>query len=528
MKIRRLIIHDIENKPLLKGINLFFEREISDSINANCFIGVNGSGKSQILEVIIEIFLYLDSLFRNEHKLDKDKIFSPFAFRIEYEIWVDDILHLVIFECNELKTKTKDLKIEIFKKEEDLISQIDVSLDDIVNFIPTKIAGYSSGSNETLSLPFDSYYDEYAEYTWKRAKKIKDHDDYSDIDYDPRLYYMNYNTNLGIIISSFIFKDELPEFQFILDELRISELKSFVITIQTLGRQAPNRTKGGVILTPELQSWREKLINISDENIFDAKYQINTLKFNISEETILAFKDNFSSALELYTCLYKLELLNNLIVDKSTRDKIKKERKARKLVTKMPIISDINKVLNYSELKFSIKESEAEINYLSLSDGEHQFMNVFGTLLMINQDNCLFLLDEPETHFNPIWRKKFIRILEKITTNRKLDVFLTTHSPFVVSDCKQEQVYIFSRDENNGISVRKPDKETYGTAFDNILEMAFGINPPISENSLHEIQELQHEGNPEIIENRLKDFGDSLEKASLVNRMVLLKRQNEK
>ena len=527
MKIRRLTIHDIENKPLLKGVDLFFEKEILDSINANCFIGVNGSGKSQVLEVIIEIFLYLDNLFRKEHKQDHTKVFSPFAFRIEYEIWVENILYLIVFECHDLKTKSRDLCIEIFKKQEDLITKVNVPFDDIINYIPTKIAGYSSGSNETLSLPFDSYYDEYAEYTWKRAKKIKDYDDYSDIDYDPRLYYMNYNTNLGIIISSFIFKDELPEFQFILDELRIKELKSFVITIQTFGRQAPNRSKGGVILTPELQSWREKLINISDENVFDEKYQINTLKFNISEETILAFKDNFSSALELYTCLYKLELLNNLIVDKSTRDKVKKERKERKLVTKMPIVSDINRVMNYSELKFSLKDgNESEINYLSLSDGEHQFMNVFGTLLMINQDNCLFLLDEPETHFNPIWRKKFIRILEKITTNRKLDIFITTHSPFVVSDCKQEQVFIFSRD-NNKVLIQKPDKETYGTAFDNILEMAFGINPPISENSLNEIQELQLEKNPEIIENRLKDFGDSDEKASLVNRLVLLKKQNE-
>ncbi|KLT69617.1 restriction system-associated AAA family ATPase [Flavobacterium sp. ABG] len=526
MKIRRLKIYDIESKPLLKGVDLFFEKETTNIINANCFIGANGSGKSQVLEVIIEIFLYIDNLFRNENKLDQKKIFSPFAFRIEYEIYVNTEIHLVIFECDTIRTSFKNLHIEILKKGTESIENLDITSLSISDYIPTKIAGYSSGSNETLSLPFDSYYDEYAEYTWKRAKKIKDSNDYSDIDYDPRLYYMNYNTNLGIVISSFIFKDKLPEFEFILNELRIKELKSFVITIQTLGPLAPNRTKGGVILTPELELWKQKLINISDENIVDEKHQLNTLKFNINEETILAFKDNFSSALELYTCLYKLELLNNLIVDKTTRDKIKKERKERRLVTKMPIVSDINKVLNYSELKFILKD-DSEINYLSLSDGEHQFINVFGTLLMINQENCLFLLDEPETHFNPTWRKKFIRILEKITTNRKLDVFITTHSPFVVSDCKQEQVFIFKREDNNQILICKPDKETYGTAFDNILEMAFNINPPISENSLQEIQKLQHENNPKVIENRLSDFGDSLEKASLVNRMVILKNKEK-
>lgn len=527
MKIRRLKIYDIESKPLLKGIDLFFEKETIDVINANCFIGANGSGKSQVLEAIIEIFLYIDNVFRIENKLDSKKIFSPFAFRIEYEIYVKNEIHLVIFECSKLRSNSKNLHIEILKKQDEKIESLDTTSLNISDYIPAKIVGYSSGANETLSLPFDSYYDEYAEYTWKRAKKIKDFNDNSDIDYDPRLYYMNYNTNLGIVISSFIFKDELPEFGFILNELRIKELKSFVVTIQTLGPQAPNRNKGGVILTPELELWRQKLINISDENIFDEKRQLNTLKFNINEETRYAFKDNFSSALELYTCLYKLELLNNLIVDKTTRDKIKKERKERKLVTKMPVVSDINKVLNYSELKFILNDN-SEIDYLSLSDGEHQFMNVFGTLLMINQENCLFLLDEPETHFNPIWRKRFIRILEKITTNRKLDIFITTHSPFIVSDCKQEQVFIFKREENNQVLINKPDKETYGTAFDNILEMAFEINPPISESSLKEIQELQQENNPEIIENRLNDFGDSLEKASLANRVVILKNTENK
>lgn len=526
MKIRRLVIYDIESKPLLKGVDLFFEKGTADIINANCFIGVNGSGKSQILEIIIEIFLYLDNIFRNENKLDAKKIFSPFAFRIEYEISLNNEIYLIIFDCSELKTSFKKLHIEILKKSNDKVENLDVNSLNIVDFIPTKIAGYSSGSNETLSLPFDSYYDEYAEYTWKRAKKIKDHNDYSDIDYDPRLYYMNYNTNLGIVISSFIFKDELPEFEFILKELRIKELNSFVISIQTLGPQSPNRNKGGVILTPELELWRQKLINISDENIFDEKHQLNTLKFNINDETRLAFKDNFSSALELYTCLYKLELLNNLIVDKTTRDKIKKERKERRLVTKMPIVSDINKVLNYSELKFALND-DSEINYLSLSDGEHQFMNVFGTLLMINQENCLFLLDEPETHFNPIWRKKFIRILEKITSNRKLDIFITSHSPFVVSDCKQEQVFILKRESNNQISINRPPKETYGTAFDNILEMAFGVNPPISDNSLEEIKELQNEDDPDIIRKRLNDFGDSLEKATLVNRIIVLKEKED-
>ncbi|ROH91522.1 restriction system-associated AAA family ATPase [Chryseobacterium cucumeris] len=526
MKINRLCIYDIENRPLLKGLNLYFGTRLNDNnASANCFIGVNGAGKSQVLEALSEIFLFMDNLYRVENPLPEKYLLSPFAFKIEYEIVFEEVLHLVVFECDKVGGKLKDVDFSIFIKNDEELQQIDISQISLINFIPAKITGYTSGANETLSLPFDSYYDHYAEYTWNRAKNINDTADHSKIDYDPRLYFMNYNTNLGITITSFIYRDDFPEFQLILDTLNINELKSFVITIQTL---PPTRRNGGVIFTPELEEWRQKLINIADENIVDEKHQKNTLKFNITDETRIAFKDNFSSALELYTCLYKLELLNNLVVDKATREKLKKERADRKLLTKMPIVSDINKVMNYSELKLILNnKNRSEIDYLSLSDGEHQFLNVFGTLLMMNQDNCLFLLDEPETHFNPVWRRTFISTLERITHNRKQDIFITTHSPFIISDSKRENVFIFKK-ENEEIIVDNPSSETYGATFDNILKMAFEIVPPISENSLEEIKKLQHENDPNVIQEELENFGDSLEIATLRNRIILLKSKDQK
>lgn len=513
MRLRRLTISDIDYKPLMNGLDLLFEKQDNDSISTNCLVGINGSGKSQVLEIIAEIFLFLENVYRDENKIKS--LFSPFAFRIEYEIVNESGLCLIVFECDKIKTKPQDIIVEVFNWNDGQITEINLDNISLFHYLPTKIIGYSSGDNETLSLPFDSYYDEYAEYTWKRAKG-----DVLGNDYEPNLYFMNYNTNLGIVISSLIFREETPHIEVLLDKLCIDNLMSFTITIQTNQPDAPNKKNGGVILTTELESWKQKLINISDVNIYDDKHKKYTLKYSLDDTTKKAFKDNFSNALELYTCLYKLELLNNLIVDKTTREKIKKERKARRLVTKMPVVSDINKVLHYSELKFKLKNSK-EIDYLSFSDGEHQFLNVFGTLLIMKQDNCLFLLDEPETHFNPMWRRTFINTLEKITSGRKQDAFITTHSPFIVSDCKREDVFIFKRSDEK-IIIKSPDSETYGASFDNILNMAFDLNPPISENSLQELKKLKNENDPEIISDELTNFGDSLEKASLRNRIILL------
>lgn len=519
MKLRRLTVYDIDYKPLMKGIDLFFDKQNNVSINTTCFIGINGSGKSQVLEIIAEIFLFLENVYRKENKFKSP--FSPFAFRIEYEIFKSNYEYLVIFKCDKIKSKPNNLQVEILKKDvNDGTRIINISDIDLYDFLPTKIIGYSSGDNETLSIPFDSYYDEYAQYTYERAFGKKQGNDY-----EPNLYFMNYNTNLGITISSLIFREEISEIETILDKLNIVDLTSFTITIQTKQPDAPNRKNGGVVLTTELENWKQKLINIADIHVYEEKYKKHTLKFTLDETTRRAFKDNFSNALELYTCLYKFELLNNLIVDKTTREKIKKERKERRLVTKMPAVSDINKVLYYSELKFQLKNSQ-NIDYLSFSDGEHQFLNVFGTILIINQDNCLFLLDEPETHFNPMWRRTFINVIEKITLGRKQDAYITTHSPFVVSDSRRENVFIFKR-EDGRLLVENPNNETYGASFDNILDMAFDIHIPISENSLNKIIDLKNENDPNKINDELSNFGDSLEKASLRNRIIFLNSKND-
>jgi restriction system-associated AAA family ATPase len=513
MKLRKLIIYDIDYKPLVKGLELYFPKNEENYISANCFIGINGSGKSQTLEIIAEIFLFLENVFRIENK--KNNLFSPFGFRIEYEIFKDNIEYLVIFDCQEIKTKEKDIHIEIYKRNDVEFLPIDIVNVNLYDFLPNKIIGYSSGDNETISLPFDSYYDEYAEYTYLRAfGKV------SGNDYEPNLYFMNYNTNLGIAISSLIFREDIPNIDSILKVLEIDDLISFQITIQTLPPQSPNKSKGGVILTEELEEWKNKLIKLADKPFYDEKHKKHILKYNLDKVTRAAFKSNFSNAFELYTCLYKLELLNNLIVDKSTKEKIKKERKARRLLTKMPMVSDVNKVLSYSQLKLKLNNGN-EVDYLSLSDGEHQFLNVFGTILMISQNNCLFLLDEPETHFNPKWRRTFISTLKEITINRKQDMIITTHSPFVVSDCKNENVYIFKR-ENETVSIKNPQKKTYGASFDNILDMAFDIKIPISKDSLDEIEELNKNNDPNEISDKLEDYGESIEKNKLLSRIILL------
>ncbi len=513
MKIRKLKIIDIDYKPLMKGLDLFFQKSNDEFIHANCLIGVNGSGKSQVLELIAEIFLYLDRSFR----LGKDEL-SPFAFEIEYELFINGSRFLIIVECEKIKTKKKNISIDILKEGDE---EYEFDIETFQNFLPNKIIGYTSGANETLSLPFDSYYDEYASYTANRALKPE-----GLADYEPSLYFMNYNTNLGIAISSLIFEDELESIAVLKKELNIKGLTSFKLIIQTMQQNAPNRKNGGVILTPQLEDWKNRLIKCASKVAYEKLPERYILNYEIDAETKKAFKYHFSNALELYTSLYKLELLNNLIIKKEIRNKIEKERRGRKLLTKMPMVADDDKVLSYSELKLELTNGNI-VDYLSLSDGEHQFLNVFGTVLMINQDNSLFLLDEPETHFNPKWRRTFVSTLKQITKERQQDMFITTHSPFVVSDTKRENVFIFRR-ENDIIHISEPNQETYGASFDEILKMAFDIKVPIAKESFSLITELEQSDDPNYIKERINELGDSYELSALYRKIELLESNPKK
>jgi len=172
---------------------------------------------------------------------------------------------------------------------------------------------------------------------------------------------------------------------------------------------------------------------------------------------------------------------------------------------------------------------DQEVDYVSLSDGEHQMAQLLGTFCMLSSPNILFLLDEPESHFNPQWRVKFIsRILDLPTgdgdrreTSRaaRQDCLLTTHAPFIPSDIQRDKVFIFSKDEEQKIQIRNPDVETFGATFDTIIEECFDIYPPISQISRDKIKELMNSDDHEEIKAGIKSLGNSVQKAFLADHL---------
>lgn len=507
MRIERLYIEKIEHRPLLNGLELLFYHDKNGSIEPNCFIGVNGSGKSQVLETIAEVFYYLDKLYGNPYNITIVP-YAPLLFELDYTLTIKNKEYLI--QIKQHQPKGKAPKILITQNGKD----VEWHVDSMHLYLPKKIIAYTSGANETLSFPFLDYYDEYAEFTAKRALGKEKGDDY-----DPRFYLMDYSTNIGVVITNLVYSTS-KQIKQISGTINVNSLRSFQIIIQTKHKAAP---LGGVKLTDDLKGWildLKKSATCFDYIEKEDKYILDFYNNKATKDALLKY---FPKAIDFYTALYKIELLNNLMIDDRYLAEIKKKRRARKSLIRNPIVPEKDKVLNYSEIKLRHKSGEL-INYLSLSDGEHQFMNVFGTILMSDFDNALFLLDEPETHFNPKWRREFMNNLNEIAGGRYQDYFITSHSPFIVADSKREKVYIFKKDAKNKLEVKQPINETYGSNFDYILKMAFEMESTISQKSLDEIHELQKSKSIQDIEKGLVEFGDSSEKLYLLRRIEELKK----
>jgi len=265
---------------------------------------------------------------------------------------------------------------------------------------------------------------------------------------------------------------------------------------------------------------------------YDPKSETYVLDFKISSATKEAFHSYFAGPLDLYGALHKLAMLNDLAIPRAARERFKRDTNSRLFASRLPEPQDEDKVFRFERVTFVGSKPGSSVEYVSLSDGEHQLVQLLGTFCMLSFRNVLFLLDEPESHFNPQWRVKFLSRINALPTkggNRSdknsevssQECLLTTHSPFVPSDMRRENVIIFQK-EGERLATHRPDIETYGTTFDSILEECFQVRPPISEIPKDEIVDLMASADVDKIKEGLDRLGASVEKVYLEDHLKTL------
>jgi len=180
-----------------------------------------------------------------------------------------------------------------------------------------------------------------------------------------------------------------------------------------------------------------------------------------------------------------------------------------------------------------IKDGVKEPLYVkALSDGEHQFLHTIGLCLLYRHESALFLLDEPETHLNPDWRASYISTLraaleaDAATKNVMREVLLTSHSPFIISDCQKDNVLVFTKNpENQDVTWQRPDFETFGASANAITIKVFDRKETIGNYALSKLVALRKrlddgESPDQLIDEAGRELGDSVEKVLFINQVL--------
>ena len=473
-----------------------------------CILGPNGSGQSQFLQLLAEVFQA--AWHTHKPKEERNSENSEVLFELYYDIILSDKSSVRIRLKRNSSTKPKN-SIEMEEKVEMDWVSIDHEDKKYGDRLPTSIIGYTSGDNETLSLPFFVSRAGYAKDVREAALKPET---LKSIVPENRLLHVDYATHLEVLIANLLLGGSETD-EALLGHAGLNRLRSCRCILNL-------KPKSSVIkLTDELMGVIEGLKSIATCWQLEEKKQIYTFDFFADEECKIGFRHRFETAEQLYRSFHKLAMLNDLAISKSARDKFNRDVKSGKFAARLPEPQDEDKVFRFENVR--LEKETGEVDYVSLSDGEHQQAQIFGLFAMLNSPNTLFILDEPESHFNPRWRVEFVKRLLKLPGDRpQQEVILTSHAPFVASDISRENVLIFSKD-NGKINVRKPEIETYGATFDSILEHCFGVRPPISAMARDDIEELKENGTVDELKEAMSRLGSSVEKAVLADRLRQLK-----
>lgn len=525
---------------LLDGFDLGLRGVDADSAKFDplCFLGPNGAGKSQFLQVVAEIFQTIFcSIIPTEERFDGN---PDLQFEIEYLICPNNATSNTHVRVNKIAIGKKKALVKIYKKVASEWIECELTSDETLHLLPAKIIGYTSGGNETLSLPFFISRSGYATDVAERALGNGSINGPSVP--DTRLMLIDYATHLEVLVANLLLATSEQQAA-LLTDARVDSLYSFRCVVQLAHTAAPKASvhvkrtseRKGIQLTEELESYIRQLQSCATCHQYDEKTETYTFDFFVDAEVKKAFQFFWKTTLSLYSTLHKFAMLNDLVIPKTTRERFKRDTKSRRFASKLPEPQDEDKVFRFERVNFRASSTTSIVDYVSLSDGEHQLAQLLGTLSMVSFPNVLFLLDEPESHFNPQWRVKFMsRMLDLPTDlgarkNNSLsaqqDCLLTTHAPFVPSDMSRDNVFIFSKNvESKKIEYRQPDVETFGTTFDAILAECFGIRPPMSELPRQEIKNLMVSKSVSEIEDGMDRLGNSVDKIMLADRLRQLRK----
>lgn len=591
MKLLRLKITDPNGfRSLQAGFEYYFRTEwdLQEDHGFAPFVcaGRNGSGKSNLLEVLAAIFYHLEciDLDQKPDSFDYEEQTNPKGFRSNQAIPDGFEIEYLTQVPEDFKTyfATEDAQvhIKIAKLPEqapewfywhpnlndwDHLPEVPASRDLRKKLLPDYILGYSSGENEILSLPFFKMrfvqFDEY----WEALKQQLPYPGRP----ESRMVYLDSGFSQAILLCNLLYQDEATLRQFWAD-VGIASLRTFRIVIQrsieiditqipAFGSQNESQQQSieeivrthpaleGVENNMGTDRYRVSLVHLLDGDedsgsIIDRFKRCATcwfldpatdtlyLDYYVNEATRQAFAKNFGfevngSPIELFQAFQVLLTLNLYAVSDSLKADLYQSNSLY-VSENVPTLAASDRIIRFKDFRLTKTDMTEPVLLESFSDGEHQLLHTLGLCLLFKNTNSLFLLDEPETHFNPDWRANFItRLYQTFHGADTHEMLITTHTPFLISDSKPEKVLVFNK-TNGVVFVSHPDYNTLGASINKITMNTFDKRETIGGHAQEILETFRarstntDEDKDQLIREINQQLGDSVEKMLLIKTIL--------
>jgi predicted ATPase len=131
------------------------------------------------------------------------------------------------------------------------------------------------------------------------------------------------------------------------------------------------------------------------------------------------------------------------------------------------------------------------IAYDQLSDGEQMLLGRMGLIFLLRgQGGSLLLLDEPETHFNDVWKREIVEMIDLgLLDSTNVNVIVATHTGIALTDAFAAEVTVLDTNEGKTVA-RSVSGGLFGTDPGEVAVNLFGADSSIGSRSLQALNRL--------------------------------------
>lgn len=435
MRIDKVYIEDYKN---LKEFNIDLDEKEMKTV----LLGQNATGKSNFMEALILIFKNLDLSTESKRQT------TNFNYNIVY--FIGD---------NRVDVTVKDSNYTILVNEEKQTFKSFFSSEGKAKYQPKYVFTYYSGLSNKLKEHFWDHQNNFY------SKIISDDFKEDELDSLRKLFYVQLVHSYFVLLAYFTHEDEEKESILFLNEvLNIQDIESALFILK-MPKWADSRIKDNpddIFWTAKglVRPFLEKLWELSVAPIYN-------------DESIRTDFDDYDSQKRLYLFLKGKDKLQELAKTYTSNTALFKALES----------TYISKLIAEVRIKVKKTNVDGSITFKELSEGEQQLLTVLGLLKFTKDEDSLILLDEPDTHLNPIWKWRYLEFLDKVVQRPKsTQIILNTHDPLVIGGLKKEEVRIFMTAVDGKLNVVPPEFDPRGLGVEGVLTSElFGLPTTLDE-----------------------------------------------